>query len=215
MKRLLAHLLAPALGLLVFAGAQAQAGFVGWDYSWTPSSLVVPADSGGTGGVSLTFMALDHADGPSDVIATNIRTFSSASRSSPDSITNGSYSLTLNLIDSASGQSGSVTFTGMLNGTFSTTSSNLANMFTGPTSEQLTLGGHMYTISIGPYAPPGPPGAANAGTISAHVDVDDNGGGGGGGGGDTPEPSTLVLSGLGLSFLGAASWRKRRQQAAV
>src|SRR5580704_8883379 len=49
MKRLLAHLLAPALGLLVFAGTQAQAGFVGWDYSWTPSSLVVPADSGGTG----------------------------------------------------------------------------------------------------------------------------------------------------------------------
>jgi hypothetical protein len=212
MKRSLAHLLATSLGLLVFAGTQAQAGFVGWDYSWTPSSLVVPADSGGTGGVSLTFMALAHADGPSDVIATNIRTFSSAPRTTPDVITNGTYSLTLNLVDSASGEQGSVTFTGMFNGTFSTTSSNLANTFTGLTQQQLTLGGHVYTITIGPYAPPGPPGAANAGTISAHVNVDDNGGGGSG---DSPEPSTLVLSGLGLSFLGMASWRKRRSQKAA
>jgi hypothetical protein len=219
MKRSLAHLIATSLGVLVFAGTQAQAGFVGWDYSWTPSALVVPADSGGTGGVSLTFEAQTHADGPSDVIATNLRTFSSAARSTPDTITNGQYSLTMNLTDSASGQSGSVTFTGALSGTFSTTSSNVANTFTGPTSQQLTLGGHVYTITIGPYAPPGPPGAANSGTISAHVAVDDNGGGGGGsggggGGGDSPEPSTLVLSGLGLSFLGMASWRKRRGQKA-
>jgi hypothetical protein len=160
----------------------------------------------------LTFEALSHADGPSDVVATNIRMFSSAPRTTPDAITNGSYSLTLNLVDSASGESGSVTFTGMLNGTFSTTSANVTNAFTGPTSQQLTLGGHLYTITIGPYAPPGPPGAANAGTISAHVDVGDSGGGSGG---DSPEPSTLVLSGLGLSFLGVASWRKRRQHAAV
>jgi hypothetical protein len=26
-----------------------------------------------------------------------------------------------------------------------------------------------------------------------------------------PEPSTLVLSGLGLALMGAARWRKRRQ----
>jgi len=40
------------------------------------------------------------------------------------------------------------------------------------------------------------------------------GGGGGGGGGvsDTPEPSTLVASGIGLAFLGLAGWRKRRAQ---
>jgi hypothetical protein len=212
MKRSLAHLLATSLGLFVFAGTQAQAGFVGWDYSWSPNALVVPADSGGTGGVSLTFMALTHADGPSDVVATNIRTFSSAPRETPDTVTSGNYSLTMNLVDSASGEKGSVTFTGMFSGTFSTTSSNLANTFTGPTSQTLTLGGHVYTVTIGPYAPPGPPGAANAGTISAHVDVDMDSGGGTGG--NTPEPSTLVLSGLGLSFLGVASWRKRRSQKA-
>jgi hypothetical protein len=206
MKCSLTHLFGASLGLLLLAGVQAQADPVGWDYSWAPSSLVVAADSGGTGGVSMTLQATTHADGPSDVIATNLRTFSSAPRTTPDSIAHGDYSLTLTLTDSASKATGTVTFTGFFSGTFSTTSSNLANEFTGDTTKTISLGGHLYTITIGPYAPPGPPSASNAGTISAHVDVGDDHGGGG----DSPEPSTMVLAGLGLSFLGAASWRKRR-----
>ena len=207
MKRLLAHFFAASLGLLVIAGVQARADFVGYDYSWSPSTLVVAADSGGTGGVSMTFQAQAHADGPSDVVATNLRTFSSAPRQSPDTISNGAYALTMNLTDSASGQSGQLTFTGVLSGTFSTTSSNVTNQFTGETTQTIVLGGHTYTVTIGPYAPPGPPSASNAGTISAHVQVDDSGSGGGGN--NNPEPSTLVLSGLGASFLAFASWRKR------
>src|SRR5262249_24821955 len=183
MKRLLAHLFGASLGLLVFAGTQLQAGPipVGYDYSWTPSSLVVAADNGGTGGISMTLQALQHADGSSDVVATNLRTFSSAPRTSPDTVTHGDYSLTLSLTDTASGATGTVTFTGYFSGTFSTTSANVANAFTGDTTQTLTLGGHVYTITIGPYAPPGPPSASNAGTISAHVSVDDDQGGGGGG----------------------------------
>jgi hypothetical protein len=211
MKRSVSHVFGATLGLLLFSAISAHAGFVGYDYSWYPSSLVVAADSGGTGGVSMTLQALQHADGSSDVVATNLRTFSSADRGSPDVITKGEYSLTMNLTDSASSQSGSVTFKGYFSGAFSTTSSNVANTFTGETTMTLKLGGHVFTITIGPYAPPGPPSASNAGTISAHVAVDeDNGGGDGGGdGGHAPEPSTLVLSFLGASFLGVASWRKR------
>jgi hypothetical protein len=208
MKRLLTHFLGASLGLLVCAGTQARADSipVGWDYSWTPGSLVVAADSGGTGGISMTLQPFTHADGSSDIIATNLRTFSSAPRTTPDSIAHGAYTLTLNLTDTASGQTGSVTFSGFFSGTFSTTSSNITNAFTGDTTMQMSLGGHLFTITIGPYAPPGPPSASNAGTISAHVQVDDDSGSGGS---DSPEPSTLLLSALGVSVLGGATWRKR------
>jgi hypothetical protein len=214
MKRSFAALVGTSLALLLLAGSPAWAGFVGWDYAWTPSSLVVAADSGGTGGISMTLQAQAHADGTSDIIATNLRTFSSAPRTIPDSVAKGTYSLTLALTDTASGEHGTVTFNGYFSGTFSTTSANVQNNFSGDTTQTLTLGGHTYKITIGPYAPPGPPSAANAGTISAHVDVDEDGGGTGG---DTPEPSTLVLSCLGVSFLGAAGWRKwkRGQQVAA
>jgi hypothetical protein len=31
----------------------------------------------------------------------------------------------------------------------------------------------------------------------------------------TPEPSSMLLSGLGLTFLGGAAWRKRKARAVV
>jgi hypothetical protein len=49
--------------------------------------------------------------------------------------------------------------------------------------------------------------SVNAPTIGTVTGIQ---GGTGGGGNSTPEPSTLVLSCLGLSFLGAKAWRKRR-----
>jgi hypothetical protein len=47
----------------------------------------------------------------------------------------------------------------------------------------------------------------NLGSISAHVNVSSVTPA------SVPEPSTMLLSGLGLSFLGGAAWRKRRQAA--
>jgi hypothetical protein len=77
-------------------------------------------------------------------------------------------------------------------------------------------------VTIGNYAPPGPPTASNAGSISAHVAVNEitppplpppppppppppTG--------QAPEPSTLLLSCMGLLGLGAASWKKWRRLA--
>ncbi len=219
----LAQIFGATLGLLVLAGIQARAEPIQWDYSWTPASLVIAADGGGTGGVSLTLQPAVQASGPSDIVATNLRTFSSAPVATPDTIAQGDYSLALTLTDIESGRSGEMAFTGYLAGAFSTSNANLTNTFTGETLQELILGSNKYSVSIGPYAPPGPPGAANAGTISAHVNVErvpPGDGGGGDGDGDpgdppvrpTPEPSTLLLSCLGASFLGAASWRKRRAQ---
>ena len=68
-------------------------------------------------------------------------------------------------------------------------------------------------VTLTNYTPPGPPNASNAGSISAHVTVTPGNGHTSGGG--TPEPSTLVLSCLGLGFAGLASWRKRRRSLAA
>jgi hypothetical protein len=92
------------------------------------------------------------------------------------------------------------------------------NAFTGQISQTVKLGAHTYTVNMGNFAPPGPPTASNAGSISAHVlvdqDPDGGGSGGGGGGGGTgsqhaPEPCTLILGGLGLSLAGLAGLRKK------
>jgi hypothetical protein len=60
----------------------------------------------------------------------------------------------------------------------------------------------MYTVTIGPFAPPGPPTATNTGSISALANVTVS---------DVPEPSTFVLSGVCLSVFGAGWWLRRRR----
>jgi hypothetical protein len=140
----------------------------------------------------------------------------------PDHFTNKNYSLIVDLTDSASNKSGMLTFTGSLNGTLSLTSANIKNTFIGPLTQHLDLGGNLYTVTIGPYAAPGIPDSTQTGSISAHVSVQPEGPTGGGSGGpvpppsrQTPEPSTLLLAGLGLSALGMAGWRHRARLARV
>jgi hypothetical protein len=206
-----------ALVALISLGGSVRADQIAWTYSWQRNPVSIAADGDGTGGVSLTNEATPKdAAGNSDIVATNLRIFSSASPNLPDSlVTGGAYTLTLTLTDSASGQSGTATFTGKLSGTFSANNSNLTNVFNSPTVDALVLGGNTYTVTIGPYSPPGPPTASNAGSIAAFVAVTPGAGGGGGVGvQDVPEPSTMLLAGLGLSFLGGAAWRKRRQTVA-
>jgi hypothetical protein len=206
-------------------GLEARADIINWSFDWTHTPTVVAADKGGTGGISLT----DHQGGPgsgnSDIVATQITTFSSATVKTPDHFTNKSYSLILDLTDTASHQSGLMTFKGLFNGTLSTTSANIKNTFVSPLTQHLDLGGHLYTVRIGPYAAPGIPDATQSGSISAHLSVQpDNSPGGGPSPSPspspsppppshgTPEPSTLLLSCLGLSALGLAGWRKWRQR---
>jgi PEP-CTERM motif len=217
-------LFAAALALVMLSGTAVRADFIPWTYNWTRNPIAVPADPGGTGGIALTNEPVNHAVGSSDIVATELRTFSSASASTPDTFTNAPFSLTLTLTDDNSHQTTSLTFNGVFNGSFSAGSANITASWTGSTSQTVVLGNDTYAVSMTGYSPPGPPGSANAGSIGTHVDVSagsSGGGGGGGGGGDpgppanpVPEPSTLALSGLGLSFLGLASWRKWKRRVA-
>jgi hypothetical protein len=215
------RLVFPLFTTLVFFASPLviRADFVSWSYNFTPSSLAIPADSPGTGGLTLTNEPTKQADGTSDVVVTNIRAFSSAPRNHPDTFTHANFSFSLVLTDLASHQSATTSFSGFFSGSISQTSSNVQATYTAPLTRTLSLGGHTYTVNLGNYSPPGPPDASNAGSISAHVAVDEftpppptTGGGGGPPTNDAPEPSTLLLSALGLSSLGLAGWRKWRRR---
>jgi hypothetical protein len=210
------RLVFPLFTTLAFFAAPliSRADFVSWQYNFTPSAIAIPANSPGTGGLTLTNEPVKQADGTSDVVVTNIRAFSSAARNHPDTFTHANFSFSLVLTDLASHQSATTTFSGFFSGSISQTSSNVLATYTAPLSRTFTLGGHVYTVNLGNYSPPGPPDASNAGSISAHVAVDEftPPGGGPGPTGNAPEPSTLLLSALGLSSLGMAGWRKWRRR---
>src|SRR5262249_20146472 len=65
--------------------------------------------------------------------------------------------------------------TGALDGTMTAGGAAITNTFTGATTQSLTLGGHLFTVAIGPYKAPGAPDGTPDGTIQAHVAVSDAG----------------------------------------
>ena len=213
-------LIAPALALLLAAGAQASPLF---NYNWSPDTEKHFADGFGPGD---TDHYVDFSNEPpkdasvnptshkTHVVATNLKVFSSADDNTPDNI-NSNYSLTLVLQDLATGNSHTFIFNGNLNGSFSTGTSNIDNAFTGPTLGTWTdTNGDAFKVTMDTYTPPGPPNASLAGSVGATVFYTKGGDkgppGGTGGNHDSPEPSTLLLSFLGLSGAGMASWRRWR-----
>jgi hypothetical protein len=220
MKRSLLAI-ASAAGLVCLGGTPAWASpsptpDVGWTYNFTPNQPFLSSNTG-NGTVSFTNEPTKNASNSSDVVVTNLKVSSTASSASPDSFigTGGAWSIGLKLTDATSGASTNMTFTGQLGGTWTATSANVTNTFTGNQSYTWTApDGNKYTVSLVGYTPPGPPTASNAGSIAAFVQVTPGSSGGGNTSG-TPEPSTLVLSCLGLGFAGLTSWRKRRRSLAA
>jgi hypothetical protein len=219
MKRTLLFF-ASTVGLLALTGPQASASQsstpeVQWTYSFTPSQPFVQADSPGTGTVLFTSEPNNKATNTSDVVATNLHVSSTAPNSSPDKLdSNGAWSINMKLTDSASGNSTNFSFGGKLGGTFSATNSKVTNTFTDQLQKWTDpKTGDEFTVKLSSYTPPGPPTDTNAGGITALVSV--KAGDGVISGGSNPEPSTIVLSCLGLSLAGFSTWRKRRMAAVV
>jgi hypothetical protein len=194
-----------ALIVLLTGAASARAGLVHWSYDWSSSPGQVFSDGAGTSKITLSDEKRRSVVGDSDVVATNLRTYSTAPDSNPDHFTNKAYHLSLAILDIQSNSQGTITFSGLFNGTVSAHSANIKNTLTTPTSQSVILGNYRYTAHMDFFAPPGPPGVNNAGSISAHVAIDV----------DLihhmPEPSSLLLAGLGVVLLGLArnrTWRR-------
>jgi hypothetical protein len=205
------RVVAASLTLILAFAPRVHADLIPWAYSWSNTPTQILADGAGTGTISLSNESTVTVVGSTDIVATNLKTASTASAANPDVFTAKSYALTLNLVDLATGTTGSMTFSGLISGTLSGVSSNLTNTFTGQTTQQLVLGNTVYTTTISSYTPPGPPSSSNLGSIGAHATV-------------TvshvivqslPEPGTLALSLLGVAACGAGRWRLRRGRRAI
>ena len=196
-----------ALALLIATNAPARAD-ISWDYNWTPSTTQVNANSGGPGYLTLTNEPGGSNTGNSNTVITNIQAVSTAPSSNPATFNNVPVSFALQLTDSASKATDSLSFSGAFNGYITANSAYVQLGFSSPTSATVTLGGNTYAVMVGTYTPPGPPGAVNAGSLNAFVTVTPVNGGGHTSG--TPEPSSMILACLAFPFVGLCGWRKRR-----
>jgi hypothetical protein len=219
MKRFSTHLYGTVFASLLFAGSitRADSFTIQWDRDDPIKGGAVLADAGGTGGVSFTNMQETKpiSIAPStngtpppliNTVASNLSTFSSANNGAFDSFTNAPWAMTVTLKDLASGTSGKLTFTGVVNGQLNTEKSSVSVTIDSLNAIQtLALGAHVFTVTLDTTVPPAEPGNQNFGSIGGHIKVE----GGGGGIEHTPEPSGIVLSALGLSCLAVAAWRRK------
>ncbi|HZV07475.1 MAG TPA: PEP-CTERM sorting domain-containing protein [Gemmataceae bacterium] len=211
------------LGLLW--GGAAHAGYMNWSYHWSISPA--PVFASGTGTVS---QALGPGGkGASRILAAAVTTSSSASAKDPDHF-NKYFSLTLHITDLATHKTGSLTFNGHITGTLTATSTHLTETFRTPL-EHVRLGNHVYWVDLPSslrLAAPGaswipayyasvwvqnvspppkttwhPMAASIAMVREASVVADAPGAG------SAPEPSSLILGGLGVALAGCAAVRRR------
>jgi len=160
--------------------------------------------------------------GPNQVLATNLNAVTSATFANPDKISS-DYTLSLKLTGNGDPtDTATLIYTGHLSATFYNytgtdgkqhTYFNAQNTYTSPVTQQATLDSNTITVTIDQFAHP-TTGSTNNGSIGAEITAQVASGDGGGPRG-TPEPSTLLLSFLGVSGLGAASWRRWRARAAA
>lgn len=190
--------------LLLFGTSDAHAELIQWSYNWSRTPTQVAANSPGTGYISLTDQGMQSAAGNSYLVATNLQAHSTATLQNPDVFTNKIYTLSLYLQDTVSGKSGTLSFTGELNGTLTADNSNISNKFLGQTTQSVVLGNNLYTVTIGPYTAPGPTGAVNSGSIAARAQVQVS----------TlfqlPEPSSCLLAVVGA--LGSLAYVRLRRR---
>jgi hypothetical protein len=100
---------------------------------------------------------------------------------------------------------GSLTFTGQLQGKFSQFNALVTNTVTSPFTQSILLGYTTFIVTLDSYTPPGPPSQGNFGSIGATVELSSLKPSE-----KTPEPSTMALAGLGAGIAGLAAWRRRR-----
>ena len=196
---------------------------IGWGVDWSPTSNQVLMGTGAS--MMPTFINFSNPGFQSFTLATSQTTASNLTLDTHE--TSGSplvvpqinaqnFTITAKVYDGTTTGAPfkTVSFTGNLWGTFSTGGVSTFSSWNGPTSQMITFAGtgDKFTVAlVGLQGPPIPSLSAHPGQILAQITETPGSGGGPHG---TPEPSTMLMGCMGLSFLGFASWRKRNRQAA-
>ncbi len=199
-----------ALALLAACTPASHAENIQWTYDWNTRPILVHSDGESTGGVVLTNEpAHQHTNSFNTVIA-YLWSFSSAQPAHPDRFTNEPYTLSVKITDGETHKSGTLSFAGKLSGTawgfgflpsgvLVKGETHLVNTFTSKLTQQIHLGHHLYTVTLGKFVNPDTSGGViREGRIEAYIRTQHN-----------PEPSTLVLCCVGAVVVGAGHWWRR------
>ncbi len=180
-----------------------------WSYTTTPSvpGIAVGASSP-SGGATVSLTDFGSTAGGTSIPV--IAYLTSSASTTPIVFNAQTYTLTMHITDNGTHDTGALTFTGTINGSLSATTSTLVNSFSTPSP--LSLDGHLYHVSIAsvPLAPPTSPqqnilAAVSVTNVVATVNPI-----------STPEPTSLVLGGLGFSLFGLGGcWKRRRTALSV
>jgi hypothetical protein len=185
--------------LVLLMGSQVRADHIEWTSYWIANPTAVKANDPGDGSIRFSYdQKVQHLTDSSSIILANLRTISNRPASNPAHFTDAPFDLILFIHDTASNLLGAMTFTGVFNGSLSKGNASIAVRWTGPETQTLHLGQHLFTVSLNPVTPPGPPDSSNLGSISANVKVMHN-----------PEPASMILALLGAPLL-ATCWRLRQ-----
>ena len=204
MNRTAAFCLAAACFLLV-GSAQAStisSSEISWGYRFMPSGQDTHLIASNHAIGIVSFSGLGHNNhmhttaGATADISTRLSAFSTASANHPQTV-DVPFTLKLRLSDHASGMSGYVTFSGDLKGDIWKHGSSLTPTFTSPLTQTVNIGHHDYTVTFESFT--APKGHGHPGRFVFDVSVQHN-----------PEPSSLVLAGIGVPFFGLALRRRRR-----
>jgi hypothetical protein len=181
-----------------------------YTYDWTPSINFVGADSG-PNVINFTNETKLNGTGSTGIVASN-PTFNS---NDAGTWSNKDVAFKVTIMDG--GQQDTEVFNGKINGTYNgSTVSTVTITLTDPTlTRNFTLNGDAFSLMMSPSTPIPVKSSNTIAAVSGFLTVDGGSGGGpqppGGGTNDTPEPSTILLSMLGIGGLGLRAWRNRKR----
>jgi hypothetical protein len=212
MAKISGRLLATALAVWLAGASAARAEFMGWTYSFDDSGLTINPNAGqASGSIGI---ALPPGGSATTAIPNIILAASTSALGTPaspaDQFVNAAYFVTLTIADPAANQTHDFTFHGLVNGSLTASNFQIGNTFTDGPSQDSTVGGRNYHVTVGPFALSPTTGA---GSIGFAVRVDDpsvQGQPSSPPPHSAPEPASLVLACLALPALGLRVWKRKR-----